>query len=488
MIKKLAGALLLLIVVSCSGQNCPRSKYRKLMKIYPEESSLNNMKSLQNSGTFNDVDFTDDELKEFYHIVLDSACHYYSEKEIDAILDCKKKGVVCNDTLLDKLIGFISMARETGRKWACTKALEKFGYSYNEGIDAYYKLNFQAAWKYFDKKINVDHDTTYENYLFLGKSLGALDRDSESVAAFKCAIKINASEPEAFYSLAYAYLYHLDEPDSAYNSIQNALKLKPSENDYKILLGDIFCSKSDFDRGINEFSSILADDPDNISALNSRALAYAFHGDTKEAYNDYKNALKIDDQDKEALRGLWLFFTKQHINDSAFGYAQKLVLYHPDDPDGYSFLGGFYVQREKYDTAISYLSKAIDQGGGANELNSRGYAYLESGEYEKARMDLKRVIDSTEKNFTNKYAIAMAYNNLGYVEYKLGNNKAAMENIGQSIDLFPENSYAYRNKALVFISLHRTDDACQALQKAKALNFAEYYGDEVDKLILENCR
>jgi tetratricopeptide (TPR) repeat protein len=111
------------------------------------------------------------------------------------------------------------------------------------------------------------------------------------------------------------------------------------------------------------------------------------------------------------------------------------------------------------------------------------------GDCIKATQDAKFVIDNADSSlFSNKLNVAGAYNILGFVEYKQGDNSTALKYIEKSLSLMPENSYAYRNKALIFIDLHQKIKACEALNKAKTLKFLDSYGDEVDKLIGINCK
>jgi lipoprotein NlpI len=53
--------------------------------------------------------------------------------------------------------------------------------------------------------------------------------------------------------------------------------------------------------------------------------------------------------------------------------------------------------------------------------------------------------------------------------------------------ILPTNSYAFKNRALVYFSTDKKELACLDLQKALELGFQEDYGDEVAKLLAEHC-
>ncbi len=105
------------------------------------------------------------------------------------------------------------------------------------------------------------------------------------------------------------------------------------------------------------------------------------------------------------------------------------------------------MQHEQYDTALVYINRAI-------AINPK---------------------------------MATTYNNRGYLKHKMNNNKGAMEDINASIKLDNRNSYAYKNRALVYLAEGKIDKACEDLSMARSLGFAEKYGNEVNQLIDKNC-
>jgi regulator of sirC expression with transglutaminase-like and TPR domain len=58
-----------------------------------------------------------------------------------------------------------------------------------------------------------------------------------------------------------------------------------------------------------------------------------------------------------------------------------------------------------------------------------------------------------------------------------------MKCINQSIELDPSNTWAYKNRALVYIELGQNDKALNDLHRAKELGYEEDYDNEVNELI-----
>ena len=69
-----------------------------------------------------------------------------------------------------------------------------------------------------------------------------------------------------------------------------------------------------------------------------------------------------------------------------------------------------------------------------------------------------------------------------------GDFKKAHQFIDKSIELDPTNSYAFKNKALVYLKQNDIKNAISNLERAKALRFDLYYGSEVDDLLLKFTR
>lgn len=81
----------------------------------------------------------------------------------------------------------------------------------------------------------------------------------------------------------------------------------------------------------------------------------------------------------------------------------------------------------------------------------------------------------------------LSYNNRAYNKYKLGDLKGALADVEKSIRLYPTNSYAFRNRALIYIAMKKNANACQDINKALELGFTTMYGDQVEKLKEEHC-
>jgi tetratricopeptide (TPR) repeat protein len=82
----------------------------------------------------------------------------------------------------------------------------------------------------------------------------------------------------------------------------------------------------------------------------------------------------------------------------------------------------------------------------------------------------------------------LALNNRGYSKYKVGHLKGGLSDFEKSILHYPANSYAFKNRALIYFAMKEFTKSCADLHTAIKLGFTEMYGKEVMNLIEENCR
>ncbi|NML39719.1 tetratricopeptide repeat protein [Chitinophaga sp. G-6-1-13] len=76
---------------------------------------------------------------------------------------------------------------------------------------------------------------------------------------------------------------------------------------------------------------------------------------------------------------------------------------------------------------------------------------------------------------------------MGHAKYQLKDLKNALKDIQRSVALDPKNSYAYRNRALVYLAMKQPDKACEDLHRAINLGYTTMYGDDVQQLLEKHC-
>lgn len=70
----------------------------------------------------------------------------------------------------------------------------------------------------------------------------------------------------------------------------------------------------------------------------------------------------------------------------------------------------------------------------------------------------------------------------------LGDTKGALADVNKSLKLYPDNSYAFRNRALIYIAQDKLDKACEDITTALDLQYTKNYGNDVLELQKKHCQ
>lgn len=281
------------------------------------------------------------------------------------------------------------------------------------------------------------------------------------------------------------------------------------KNDYEI--GIAFIENKDYERAIDFLSKFIAENPNNSEAYENRAIAYYFIHEDKKALNDLDKAIEFDPKNENAIynRGLRYrdsknydkalenfllgynlhnknvsilenivhIYYKQKKYDLANKFCVELLATNPDKEWGIRTYAGILQNTKEYEGAIFQLEKILRyKPDDINLLNSIGYNYMKIGKLEESELFYKTAIQ-----YDNQFAYPL--NNWGYLEFLRKNYDKALELINNSIKIDPSNSYAFKNRAIVYLALGNKESAYQDLIHAKDLGYEEYWGEEVSDLL-----
>ncbi len=213
-----------------------------------------------------------------------------------------------------------------------------------------------------------------------------------------------------------------------------------------------------------------------------------------------------------SLHNLGICYAELKQKDSAYFYFDKAIKDFPKFAGSYLDKGQLLYSESRFEEARRSLDKAI-------ELDSTNWwAYQKRLEVCFATQDYECALNGLimvkklksdakiEMNLAYCYTMlnrykdadsifqliynendAMFLNNYGMNKHNMGKTTEGKEIIMKSLSIMPNNSYAYRNLAVIAISENDMTKACEYLNKAKSLGFEKYYGKEVNELLLKYC-
>lgn len=163
--------------------------------------------------------------------------------------------------------------------------------------------------------------------------------------------------------------------------------------------------------------------------------------------------------------------------DNALPLLIKLREAFPEVNDYTRMLAYIYDELKLHEQSEILFNKllALDSGDAAT-LNDKGFSLIQQEKYGESVYYLEKATELAPE-------LAYPWNNLGYANFKLGNNEKAIELINKSIEIDKGNAYAYRNLGLIYLSNQNKDGAKINFQKALRFGYTKLHGTEVQNLI-----
>lgn len=267
--------------------------------------------------------------------------------------------------------------------------------------------------------------------------------------------------------------------------LEKLLKKYPQDAPYTLMLAQSLYHSGEKEEGFSYIDKSLEIDPKFAKAFEVRGALLAHEEDFPKAIHDLEKAIQLMPEN------VGFYITAGNVYKAAgkMEHAKKsysqAIERAPLNPFPYSKRGFIHLGQLAYGDAILDFDKVVELGAAsANTYINRGYARMKITADSLALMDFEKAVELAD---TPKLK-GIALNNLGNVKMLLGDVEAAWQDINAGINLYPDNSYAYRNKALVLIAMKRFPEACDALSVSLDLGFSKNYGNEVQELRAQHCR
>jgi tetratricopeptide (TPR) repeat protein len=276
-------------------------------------------------------------------------------------------------------------------------------------------------------------------------------------AALKAADKILKENPKDYFALTIKgrAFFALDKKAEALEALNQSIAINPEYYEAFAHRGMVYYTMTEYEKALADINIAIEHDAKNMDLLEIKANIYYALADYKNAVTFYNQVIAIDSKKYESFVYRANSNRKLGNNDLVLSDFEKAIALNPENAFAYQSRADYltYTIQDKFETAVKDYDKIIS---------------------------LFNANISTENQ-------AYAYNNRGFAKYKLGRFGEAMTDIEQSLSLFPENAYAYKNRALVNLAKGDKPLICKDLAKAESLGFTEKYGSEVVELMKGNC-
>ena len=171
--------------------------------------------------------------------------------------------------------------------------------------------------------------------------------------------------------------------------------------------------------------------------------------------------------------------------DAAENQLDKLLELDENYEPAYRLRGFIHREKKRYNLAVIDFSKSIAlDSTDFSVIESRAFTYMRIKKYKKALEGFEKVLTMNLPEENRIYT----HNNIGHAKYKLGQYDDALKHINYSLSKDGKNSYAYKNRALVYLAQGKELLARADLKKALKLGYTQKYGKEVEELLAKHSK
>jgi tetratricopeptide (TPR) repeat protein len=302
------------------------------------------------------------------------------------------------------------------------------------------KNNRHEALIYARQATKIDPENKF--YLLLyGSLLQSFEQYDAAVDVFKKVLELNPNNPDYYNRLAIAYIYagkndkaietfdklenkigiteeismkkkdiYLQEkkPEKAIEEIEKLIAHYPKEVRYYGVLAEMYLNNGMDDKALETYRKIEELDPDDPYIHVSLADYYKKNREFDKAFEELKTGFSNKNLDIDTkVQILLSYYTANEYyednKDEAFQLAEILIKVHPDDPKAWSIYGDLLYQDDRFEDARTAFRKVIS-------------------------MD------------SSKYVV---WEQLLFIESRLEDNDALLNESLRTIDLFPEMPLPY---------------------------------------------
>ena len=231
-------------------------------------------------------------------------------------------------------------------------------------------------------------------------------------------------------------------------------------------------------------TSVLAQQGGRAHSLIEKGKGFYKEKNYTVAKQYFDLALELEPENPTVLIQQALIACKGE-NDSmnAKKYIDLAIQARPDHPYCHTIRADINNHFKNYEKAVEDCNRALELNTSLKEAyGNRSIAYWYLGYKEQAYMDLDKVIELTGGED------AKAYHNKA-IYYKDDNKyQEALEYFNKAIQLDRSYSFAYYNRAKLFVMMNSTGKACQDFQAALDLGLSHGQQKVANKFIKEmNC-
>jgi len=202
-------------------------------------------------------------------------------------------------------------------------------------------------------------------------------------------------------------------------------------------------------------------------------------GDYTAGLNELLKAAELDPENPEIQYNLALGYRFMNLHNKAIMHFKKAIALKANYSEAYNDLGCTYLLLSKWDLAITYFKKALE-----NTLyptphfaqNNMGYAYYKKGEYNKA-------VESYREAIKYQPSFSRAFHNLGIAYEAMSEWDKAIGAYKESIRHAPKDPRSHFFLGKLYLKRNKPSLAIEKFEESIRLDKNNIYTTEAKHLL-----
>jgi tetratricopeptide (TPR) repeat protein len=361
-----------------------------------------------------------------------------------------------------------------------TNSMTAYDY-FLKGRDAFDKMYYNDARKYFEKAIMTD--TTFAvAWLYLSNAFGSLEnvqmRNEALQKAYVYSYKTTEKE-QLYIRAAYARTFKSNFNEE-FGYLSELVRITTKEKRAYFALGMWYKARNDLNESINQFNKALKLDPEYAEAINQIAYLYMKQGDFEKALAYFKRYAILNPGDANPFDSMGDLLWQSGRLDEAVTEYQEALKIKPDFHISAAKIVYINCMKENYTEAFEWMNRTIDiapsQGTKALWYWARAFINDWCGKLSSAYADLDTARELSQSQ-NNNFIFAGSYWLQAFFDLDARKLDSGKYHYIQSLQIFLKDtttieddsiSYYYYN-GLLNIEKNRLDSAMSDMNRMKIL-------------------
>ena len=310
-------------------------------------------------------------------------------------------------------------------------------------------------------------DDPADVYSLIGMEYLFMDDFENAKINFMRCLESDSEDYSALYNVIYCFDF-LEQHQEAIEYLNMFLDKNPYCEVAWHQVGKQYFELNDYEKALAAFEFAIISDEYFIGAYLEKGKVLEKLKRYNEAIENYRITLELDDPTSFALLRIGKCHEKLGNDDLAIQHYSKTVHEDPLLDKGWIAITDFYLRKRNYQKALYYTNKAISIDG-ENVLYWKRYAKINNrlAFFEEAERGYRKALE------LGNYELETWLNRSDILRF-LGESDAAIQNLYQAIEFYPENAEIQYRLAGIYYEKQNYEKGEYHIRKALKLDF-EYH-------------